>query len=58
LVPELFRQLQQGKVDRAEALRQAQLQVLRHGRDPDGNPADYSTPFCWAAFVLIGEYQR
>jgi CHAT domain-containing protein len=57
LVPELFNALKAGKVDRAEALRQAQLQVLRQGRGPDGRPADYSTPFCWAAFVLIGEHR-
>jgi hypothetical protein len=57
LVPELFKQLKEGKVDRAEALRQAQLQVLRQGQSADGKPADYSTPFCWAAFVLMGEYR-
>jgi len=57
LVPELFKRLKEGKVDRAEALRQAQLAVLRQGRGPDGRAADYSSPFCWAAFVLIGEYR-
>jgi CHAT domain-containing protein len=59
LVPELFKEFSQraGKVDRAEALRQAQLDVLRHGRGPDGKPADYSSPFCWAAFVLMGEHR-
>jgi CHAT domain-containing protein len=43
-------------VDRAEALRQAQLTVLRQGQDPNGKPSDYSSPFCWAAFVLMGEW--
>jgi tetratricopeptide (TPR) repeat protein/CHAT domain-containing protein len=57
LVPELFKQLKEGKVDRAEALRQAQLRVLRQGRRPDGRPTDYSTPFCWAAFAVMGEYR-
>ncbi len=44
-------------MDRVEALRQAQLQVLLQGRGLDGRPADFSSPFCWAAFVLIGEYR-
>ncbi len=57
LVTGFFQQLKAGNVDRAEALRQAQLTVLRHGRTADGKPADYSSPFCWAAFVLLGEYQ-
>jgi len=55
LVTEFFRHLKEGKLDRAGALRQAQLTVMRQGRSPDGNPADYSAPFCWAAFVMIGE---
>jgi hypothetical protein len=33
------------------------LAVMHQGQTPDGKPADYSTPFCWAAFVLMGEYQ-
>lgn len=56
LGPEFFKRLQEGKLDRAEALRQAQLAVLRHGQGPDGKIKDYSDPFCWAAFVLYGEY--
>ena len=58
LSTEFFRHLKEGKLDRAEALRQAQLTVLRHGRSLDGAPADYSSPFCWAAFVLMGEYNQ
>jgi CHAT domain-containing protein len=57
LVPEFFKQLKDGRLDRAEALRQAQLQVLRQGQGLDGKPSDYSSPFCWAAFVLMGEYR-
>jgi len=57
LVPEFFKQLQDGKMDKAEALRQAQLKVLRQGQALDGKSADYSSPFCWAAFVLMGEYR-
>jgi CHAT domain-containing protein len=57
LTTEFFRNLKEGKVDRAEALRRAQLKVMRAGQSPDGKPADYSSPFCWAAFVLMGEYQ-
>jgi CHAT domain-containing protein len=56
LVAELFRYLKEGTISRAEALRQAQLTVIRQGRDPADQPADYSSPFCWAAFVLSGEH--
>lgn len=56
LGPEFFRRLEESKLDRSEALRQAQLHVLRQGQDPDGKTKDYSDPFCWAAFVLYGEY--
>ena len=57
LTTEFFRRLQEGNPDRAEALRQTQLEVLRNGKDLSGKPADYSSPFCWAAFVLMGEYR-
>lgn len=53
---ELFKRLKQGETDRAEALRQAQLTVMRNGKTADGKAADYASPLCWAAFVLIGEY--
>ena len=58
LVTEFFKQLRAGQLDRDEALRQAQLTVMRSGRRVDGRSADYSSPFCWAAFVLLGEYRR
>ncbi len=55
LVTEYFKRLKEGKTDRAEALRQAQLTVMCNGKTADGKAADYASPFCWAAFVLIGE---
>ena len=57
LVTEFFRHLKEGKLDKTEALRQAQLKVMRQGRDIDGKSSDYSSPFCWAAFVLTGEWR-
>jgi CHAT domain-containing protein len=57
LVTEFFKGLKSGTMNRAEALRQAQLTVLRSGQTAQGKPADYSSPFCWAAFVLAGEYR-
>ena len=57
LVAEFFKQLKEGNVDRAEALRVAQLSVLRAASSSDGRSVDYSSPFCWAAFVLMGEYR-
>jgi CHAT domain-containing protein len=50
LVTEFFKRLRDGNTDRAEALRQAQLAVMRSGdarRDP----------WHWAAFVLMGDYR-
>jgi CHAT domain-containing protein len=58
LVPEFFKRLKEGKVDKAEALRQAQLQLLGKGQDAVGKPTEYSSPFCWAAFELTGEYRQ
>jgi CHAT domain-containing protein len=52
-----FKALKEGKLSRAEALRQAQLKVMHEGRTPDGKTADYSNPFCWAAWGLFGEWQ-
>ena len=55
LVMEFFRNLKDGKLDKAESLRQAQLTVMRSGIDSEGKSADYSAPFYWSAFVLVGE---
>lgn len=57
LVTEFFKNLKEGKADKANALRQAQLKVMRQGRNPDGKTSDYSSPFCWAAFTLIGDWR-
>ena len=57
LVTEFFKNLKAGKVNKAKALRQAQLKVMRQGRNPDGKTSDYSSPFCWAAFTLIGDWR-
>ena len=56
LVTEFFKNLKEGKLDRAEALRQAQLTVMRQGGYPEDRSISYSDPFCWAAFVLTGEW--
>ncbi|MCX5696569.1 MAG: CHAT domain-containing tetratricopeptide repeat protein [Candidatus Omnitrophica bacterium] len=56
LVTEFFRNLKDGELDRAEALRQAQLTVMKKGQDSSGEKADYSSPFYWGAFELMGEY--
>lgn len=42
---------------KAEALRQAQLALLRGPAASSPHDADYSHPFYWAPFVLIGNYQ-
>lgn len=57
LTAEFFRNLKAGKLDKAEALRQAQLKILR-GNNVVNARQDirYSDPFCWAAFVLTGEW--
>lgn len=57
LVNELFRNLKAVKLEKAEALSQAQLTLLRSTeRSPYGS-IHYSDPFCWAAFVITGEWK-
>lgn len=48
LMTEFYRQLNQPQVNRAEALRLAQLSLLR-------NPVS-SHPYYWAAFILVGNW--
>ncbi|MFB2891928.1 CHAT domain-containing protein [Aerosakkonemataceae cyanobacterium BLCC-F50] len=48
LMQELYQQLSTGKVNKAEALRQAQLKLM-------ANPL-YKHPYFWSAFVLVGNW--
>lgn len=48
LMQELYQQLFTGKVNKAEALRQAQLKLM-------ANPL-YKHPYFWSAFVLVGNW--
>lgn len=48
LMTEFYRAIQTPKMSKAEALRQAQLSLLR-------NP-QYQHPFYWSAFVLVGNW--
>ncbi|MDZ8050330.1 MAG: CHAT domain-containing protein [Aulosira sp. ZfuVER01] len=43
-----YKALQEGKVTKAEALRHAQLQLLKH--------PNYNAPSFWSAYVLIGNW--
>lgn len=45
----LYERLSVGQVDKAQALQQAQLDVL--------HTAPTSHPYYWAAFVLVGNWQ-
>jgi tetratricopeptide (TPR) repeat protein/CHAT domain-containing protein len=47
LVVNLFKLMKEGKMTKAESLRQSQLNVMK--------TEGYSDPWSWAAFVLIGE---
>ncbi|MBE9011766.1 CHAT domain-containing protein [Pseudanabaenaceae cyanobacterium LEGE 13415] len=49
LMTQLYEKLRQPGISRAEALRQAQLTLLRS--------SDYQHPFYWAPFVLVGNWQ-
>lgn len=48
LMTEFYKQLRENKVTKAEALRNAQLALLR---DPN-----YEEPFFWAPFILVGSW--
>ena len=47
LMVSFYQYLKNGKVNKAEALRQAQLKLIREGR--------YAQPYYWAPFILVGE---
>ena len=48
LMTQFYRVLKNSEISKAEALRQAQLSLLR---DPK-----YQHPFYWSAFVLVGNW--
>jgi CHAT domain-containing protein len=47
LMVRFYRHLKDGKLSKAEALRQAQLELIRHGK--------FAHPYFWAPFVLVGK---
>jgi CHAT domain-containing protein len=49
LMAEFYSQIKQPGTTKAEALRQAQLELIKGG--------DFSHPFFWSAFVLVGNWQ-
>jgi len=57
LVIGFFDRLREGKISKGEALRQAQLALLRGEGTYDRKSSEYSMPYCWAGFVLMGEYR-
>lgn len=48
LMTQFYEQLRQPKITKAEALRQAQIKVIRQ--------TDFRDPFFWSAFVLVGNW--
>lgn len=48
LIQDFYKQIQQPGINKAEALRQAQLKIIA---DPNGHPA------IWSPFVLVGNWQ-
>ncbi|KAM3106837.1 CHAT domain-containing protein [Phormidesmis sp. 146-33] len=57
LMAQLYEELRQPGMTIAEALRQAQLKVLRGSGEPASRTPDYQQPFYWAPFVLVGNWQ-
>jgi len=47
LMDSFYQHLKDGAMSKAEALRQAQLKLIRAGK--------YAEPYYWAPFVLVGE---
>jgi CHAT domain-containing protein len=48
-IGEFYKELAKGKLTRAEALRQAQLTLMK-------NYPNYNRPGYWAAYVLVGNW--
>lgn len=48
LMTQFYEQLRQPKITKAEALRQAQMKLIRQ--------TDFRDPFFWSAFVLVGNW--
>lgn len=48
LMTQFYEQLRQSKMTKAEALRQAQIELIRK--------TDFRDPFFWSAFVLVGNW--
>lgn len=63
LMVEFYENLWKKQMSRVEALRQAQLTIMREGVDrgatllDDGGKADRLPPRYWAAFVLSGDWR-
>jgi CHAT domain-containing protein len=53
---ELYGQRQRGGIDKAAALRQAQLAFLHHSGAAASLPAHSSHAFFWAPFILLGNW--
>ncbi|MEB3336598.1 MAG: CHAT domain-containing protein, partial [Leptolyngbyaceae bacterium] len=51
LMQAFYQELSQGNVSSAEALRRAQIALIR-GNQPGGS--EFSHPYYWSAFILIG----
>jgi CHAT domain-containing protein/tetratricopeptide (TPR) repeat protein len=53
VMSEFYRNYKNGKVSKAEAMRQAQLSLLKKGKTNQ----NYSHPAYWASFVVVGEWR-
>jgi CHAT domain-containing protein len=49
LMGEFYRELKTGKVSKAEALRRAQIKLLKEY-------SNYAAPLDWAPFILVGNW--
>jgi CHAT domain-containing protein len=53
---QLYRLRQTGKLSKAEALRQTQLAFVKSSINSGGKQQDFSHPFYWAPFILMGNW--